>query len=327
MRLVLHTIATTANRYQKQIIPLVSLTVDFYVRLFIKVVRKPILWHESILNTSLVFQWNGWQSFHLHSIGKSSDKSKKKRVKISEDQEIDEGDNKLTESQKQSMRDSKRNSKFTINHFSIPEKWDVWDSSFMIAGPIWSSDIHDADFVNSLLESLENWKYLGTLKRIKETLQAIQQELTIGNYPLNYDFDRIISEIKWQSISRKATFSAFKSLNYELVQTYYKPQLYKTNAPPSVVYDIFKSWKQKSLEGKDKKITDKWSGVALNIWTKPIEAIPDFEYQPEVIDQLLKGSKVKYNNNPPNWGPGIRAASKSKKAEKKAKDKEEKEDE
>ena len=62
----------------------------------------------------------------------------------------------------------------------------------MIAGPIWSGEIHDSEFVNSLLESVKNWKHLKTHKRIKETLQAIQLEMTIGNYPLSYDFDRLI---------------------------------------------------------------------------------------------------------------------------------------
>lgn len=321
LRLVLHTIATTANRYQKQIIPLMSLTVDFYIRLFIKVVWKPIMWHESILNTSLVFQWNSCQCFYLHSFGKTSDKSKKKRVKIGEEQEVEKDDVNMTESQKQSIRDSKHNTKFTINNFSIPEKWDVWDSSFMIAGPIWSGEIHDREFVNSLLESVKNWKHLKTHKRIKETLQAIQLEMTIGNYPLSYDFDRLIWEIKWESISRKAIFSAFKSLNYQLVQTYYKPQLYKTNASPRAVYDIFKAWKQKKIEGTKRSLTSKWSGSALTILAKPIEFIPDFEYQPEEIDQILKDSKIKYNSNPPNWGPGSRA--KNKKASKKADEKEE----
>jgi tRNA (guanine26-N2/guanine27-N2)-dimethyltransferase len=77
LRMVLHTIASVANRYYKQIIPQLSLTADFYIRCFIKVVNKPILWHDSLVNTSHVFQWTGCQAYHLHSIGKSSIKKKK----------------------------------------------------------------------------------------------------------------------------------------------------------------------------------------------------------------------------------------------------------
>ena len=324
LRLVLHTIATTANRYQRQIIPLLSLTADFYIRLFIKVVKKPIMWHESIINTSYVFQWNGWQAFHLHSVGKSSEK-KNKRKKSQEDISADEADVNMTESQKQSIRDHKHNTKFTINSFSVPSKCEIWDSSFMIAGPIWSSDIHDPEFINSLLERTEDWKHLGTHKRIKETLQGIQKEIAIGNYPLSLEFDKVISEIKSESIPRKAILSAFKSLNYDLVQTYYKPSLYKTNAPHKVIYDIFKAWKLKNVEKNNRLITHNWSGIALNILKKPISVEPNFEFEPDKIDQHLKDTKVKYNTNPPNWGPGSRAAPKVKKAEKKALEKEEEE--
>jgi tRNA G26 N,N-dimethylase Trm1 len=92
---------------------------------------------------------------------------------------------------------------------------------------------------------VEDWKHLGTYKRIKKTLDAIKGEMSIGNYPLSLEFDKVISELRTESISRMHIVSAFKSLGYSLVQTYYKPSLYKTNASHKVVYDIFKAWKQK----------------------------------------------------------------------------------
>ena len=127
----------------------------------------------------------------------------------------------------------------------------------MIGGPIWNAEIHDIDFINSLLERAELWKHLTTHKRIVTTLSAIKQEMSIGNYPLNFEFDRVISSIKSQSMPKKSIFAAFKSLDYKLVQTYYNPLLYKTDAPHEVIYDIFKAWKQKKLEGTGLKITDK----------------------------------------------------------------------
>lgn len=41
LRLVLFSLATTAARYGRQIIPLLSLSIDFYVRLFVRVESKP----------------------------------------------------------------------------------------------------------------------------------------------------------------------------------------------------------------------------------------------------------------------------------------------
>jgi len=37
--------------------------------------------------------------------------------------------------------------------------------------------------------------------------------------------------------------AGFRSLDFTLTQTYYDPNLWKTNAPPEAVYDIFKQFK------------------------------------------------------------------------------------
>jgi len=316
LRMVLHTIASVANRYQKQIFPMLSLTADFYIRLFIQVGegnRGAYQWHDSILNTSHVFQWNGWQNFHFHNVGKTHGGKEKKKAANKEEQ---------------SKKDHQHNTKYALNPVTIPSKCEIWDSAFVIGGPIWTAEIHNAEFIDSLLTRLENWKQLGTHKRIKKTLEAIKQEMSIGNFPLSMDYDRLISELKASSIPKKMIHSAFKSLGYDLVQTYYKPNLFKTNAPHKAIYDIFKAWKIRGLKDSGKELTFKWSGTALNILAKPVEYQPNFNFEMEKIVSDLKKNKVKYNNNPPGWGPGSKATNNNpvkatKKAEKKAKEKEE----
>ena len=68
LRIVLNQINSTANRYQRSIEPLLSLTVDFYVRLFIRVHDSPIKCHESIAKTSHVYQCGDCQSFYTHRL-------------------------------------------------------------------------------------------------------------------------------------------------------------------------------------------------------------------------------------------------------------------
>ena len=46
--------------------------------------------------------------------------------------------------------------------------------------------------------------------------------------------------------TKKQIYSAFSSLGYKLCQTYYSGDLWKTDAPPEVVYDIFKKWKEET---------------------------------------------------------------------------------
>lgn len=141
--------------------------------------------------------------------------------------------------------------------------------------------------------------------------------MSIGNIPLNFEFDRVISEIKSESIPKRKIFSGFASLGYKLVQTYYNPMLYKTDAPHDVIYDIFKAWKKHKLEGKDRDIADKCVGTSLNITSKPIKHTPDFEF--DIPD--IKHNRIKYNQNPANWGPMRAANGTTKKANKKAQEK------
>eukprot|EP00343_Euplotes_focardii_P006024 CAMPEP_0205811398 /NCGR_PEP_ID=MMETSP0205-20121125/15577_1 /ASSEMBLY_ACC=CAM_ASM_000278 /TAXON_ID=36767 /ORGANISM="Euplotes focardii, Strain TN1" /LENGTH=85 /DNA_ID=CAMNT_0053090487 /DNA_START=747 /DNA_END=1002 /DNA_ORIENTATION=- len=82
------------------------------------------------------------------------------------------------------------------------------------------------------------------------------------------------------------------------------------------------------IRGKDQAITDKASGTALTILSKPIEIKPDFEFEIEQIEAEMKKNKLSYNHNPPFWGPGKMATNNSvprptKKAEIKALEKEE----
>ncbi len=55
LRIVLRMISEMANRQHKYIEPLLSLTVDFYVRLFIRVKEGPKQCHESIAKYSHVY--------------------------------------------------------------------------------------------------------------------------------------------------------------------------------------------------------------------------------------------------------------------------------
>ena len=56
LRMILYTINTMANKHGKYVIPMISLTVDFYVRLFIRVKDGPAECHKSLSKYSHVYQ-------------------------------------------------------------------------------------------------------------------------------------------------------------------------------------------------------------------------------------------------------------------------------
>ena len=94
---------------------------------------------------------------------------------------------------------------------------------------------------------------LKTHKRIKGILNGILHELHLGNYPLSIDLMKIPSNIKVNNIPKKKIIAAFGSLGYSLVQTYYNPHFYKTNAPIPTVYQIFKKWKELQFKEEEKE--------------------------------------------------------------------------
>ena len=65
LRMVLYTINTIANKHSMNIEPLLSLTVDFYVRLFIRIKESPSACHKSIARYSNVYQCSFCESFWL----------------------------------------------------------------------------------------------------------------------------------------------------------------------------------------------------------------------------------------------------------------------
>ena len=78
LRMVLHMISSMASRVGKVIEPQLSLTVDFYIRLFIRFKDSPIGCHSSILKYSSVYQCIDCESFWLQPMGREIETVHKK---------------------------------------------------------------------------------------------------------------------------------------------------------------------------------------------------------------------------------------------------------
>lgn len=63
LRLVLHTLSTSASRYGRFIEPLLSLSIDFYVRIFIRVQTSPIEVKKSLVYVLLDFEEFGMRTY------------------------------------------------------------------------------------------------------------------------------------------------------------------------------------------------------------------------------------------------------------------------
>ena len=78
LRMVLACLQTHAARYKRYIVPMVSCSIDFYVRLFVRVYTSPQEVKKSASKLSHVFQCGQCQSFSLHPLAAEKGASKTK---------------------------------------------------------------------------------------------------------------------------------------------------------------------------------------------------------------------------------------------------------
>lgn len=124
----------------------------------------------------------------------------------------------------------------------------------------------------------------------------------------------VCSTIRAQNPEKKKVHAAFASLGFKLSQTYYNGDLWKTDAPPEAVYDIFKKWKQ--LITPDQYMDNiATTSPARTILEKERTLEADFDYrvptEGEKGDEAKAGKKRLMRKyfvpSEPNWGPKPRA--------------------
>lgn len=69
LRIMLHSIESAATRYGRYIQPLLSVSVDFYIRVFVRVWTSPAACKQSSSRQSMVFQCTGCDAFTLQPLG------------------------------------------------------------------------------------------------------------------------------------------------------------------------------------------------------------------------------------------------------------------
>lgn len=70
LRMVLHAVATSAARYRRAITPLLSLSIDFYVRLFVRVDDSPVAAKSVITQTGMLAQCTSCETFAVAPLGR-----------------------------------------------------------------------------------------------------------------------------------------------------------------------------------------------------------------------------------------------------------------
>ena len=279
LRILLHSLATSAARYGRTIHPLLSVGMDFYVRVFVEVNDDKAGVSQLSLATGYVFQSTKYPSFHIVPSGQMG-------------------------GSKNSVYQAGR----TTNDMAGE------DVSYKIGGPMWLGPLHDRQVVGEALNRLERtnsvpaMSLIATKERLRGLLETCQEELI--NAPLFYKLAELTKVLKLESLPMNTMKSALINAGYQVSGYHKEPLAIKTDAPNQVVFDILRAW---AKTHPPKKPPVEGSAAAI-ILSSPSSIEVDFTMPKGGLGQSR--SVARFPMNPmANWGPKRAATGNKRKAD------------
>jgi len=253
MRLILHSIATAASKYSIAIEPLLSLSIDFYCRLFIRVHKSQQDVKLMAGTTMIVYNCDqGCQAWETQLIARNQ------------------------------AKEAKNGEKFYKHGFAQAPSTDRFcdhcGTKTHLGGPMWAGPLHNPVFVQKILSRLPDLDktVYGTTERIKGMLTvAMEEENFDPPAATNADHQKpaskqpnetttpVVSRLETQLISPSPLFflptylakvlsiptpaedplrGAFLGLGYTCTRSHCKPGSFKTNAPWKVIWEVMREW-------------------------------------------------------------------------------------
>lgn len=304
IRLILNSIAQIASKYKKSIEPLLSLSIDYYFRLIIKVRTSAIEVKELASTTMMTYHCAGCGDKINQYLGR-----------------------KLAE---------KGKGKYQYPRVVLPaSECQYCESAFHLAGPMYGGIIHNKNFIEKVLEinAKSDPEVYQTTERIKGMLTLALNELETPSY---FNLNQLSSFFKAPPISIHQFCNAIGSLGYKVSLTHAKKNCVKTNAPWEVILQVNKQWLKKC----NLQLIEDFDNGKVNKTDKVIEKINKLRENPEMSSNLTEGmigykilknlkgeltvdfdteneesmkikklrglKMVRFQENPKNWGPKAR---------------------
>lgn len=274
LRILLQSINSHAIRYSKYIVPVLSLSIDFYFRVFVLVFDGQMKAKESLSNIGNFFICNGCNSFFQQDFGKSVP--------------------------------TNGNVKFVPNNEFTSNKCTNCDTKLRIAGPVWTGPLHDQKFVSQVIEhvNLPDKDY-ATKNRILGMLNVASEEI---DSPLYYVLDQLCAVMHCESPNHSIFRSALLNANYKVSYSHCNQNSIKTDAPTEVIWNILREWI------KLKPVNKKWLKPEFKIFEilkKESTEKFDFTIREDALPLSKKNKMVRFHEPPPFWGPKAKPKRKS----------------
>ncbi|VDM53609.1 unnamed protein product [Angiostrongylus costaricensis] len=271
LRILLRSIDSHANRYSRYVEPLLSISVDFYIRVFVRVHTGARMAKESGTKVGNVLVCSGCHSMEITPIlRKAKDEISLKFCASVVRQTLMGAENKCIHC----------------------------GSSVHQAGPIYIGPIHSRPFVK-LSYSIENTpeeERLGTHNRLLGVLTNVSEELDV---PLYYEHDQLFNVVKCSVPKLIAVKSAILNAGYKVSGSHCNPRALKTDAPTSFLWDIYIN-RQKSVEFVKSIL---WE-IKFGLFRSEV----NFQLHPKATFQTKTDQMVRFQcNKGKNWGPKAKA--------------------
>lgn len=299
LRILLHAIDSAANKYRRHIVPWLSLSVDFYVRVFVRVYESPSEVKNSCLRRGMVYQSKQCPSFYIQRIG-----------------EVNKGKKQKQQNNVTSTGGGGGGMSYTAPTVTVPSRCEESGGAFRIGGPIWIDAIHNQEIVDEILarvtvSSTSTAEPVLTLllppapataARIVGLLSTISDELK--DVPLYYNLSDLCSIVRCKTPPLIEFQAALHNAGYRMSQFHHEPKAVKTDAPVDFIWDVIRSYCK--THPPEISIHKKMPQFALDILNKEITHTVSFEIPEELF--IPKKKVTRFPSNPEeNWGPKRRA--------------------
>jgi len=250
LRLILHAIATSAARYGITIEPLLSLSIDFYARVFVRVHRSPAEVKFLASKTMVVYNCDaGCGAWSIHHLARTKEKKTKN------------GD--IFYNFTSALAPSTNTH---CEHCGIKTHQ---------AGPMWGGPLHNPHFIQRILDTLPTLdkKIYGTIPRIEGMLSIALHEsledpppppspyerpippmkpVTRSYYPFFFTPSTLSKVLHCISPSDAAIRGALMHLGYRTTRSHTKAGSICTDAPWTIIWEVMREWvRQKSPVKED----------------------------------------------------------------------------
>eukprot|EP01016_Furgasonia_blochmanni_P022626 TRINITY_DN2460_c0_g2_i2.p1 TRINITY_DN2460_c0_g2~~TRINITY_DN2460_c0_g2_i2.p1 ORF type:complete len:382 (-),score=48.07 TRINITY_DN2460_c0_g2_i2:16-1161(-) len=218
VRIVLHAISSSAGRHYRYITPVMSFVSEQYVKVYVRVNYSRVESTKTPVNHSMVFKCTECPNEHSNPL----------MVLATEENSP---------------------SPVMVNTLKLKKtQCEECGGDLAITGPIWGAQTICYDLAARLWNLLNSSSFslpLNSYTIILAMLHTMNAERTLGFDPTTISF--VDFNIFFQAApgpNKMILGSALRNAGFKLVRSYNQRYVWKTNAPRSYIFDIFRAWRK-----------------------------------------------------------------------------------